>query len=310
LTSNADAGAARPRILLTGRNGQVGGDLYPLLTSMGEVLATDRATLDLTDGNKIRERIEQFRPDVIINAAAYTAVDKAEREPELAHAINATAPGVLAEESARCGALLVHYSTDYVFDGTKLEPYVESDPINPLNVYGRTKAAGEQAIRNSGCDHLILRTSWVYSPRGSNFLLTILRLARERDELRIVDDQIGAPTSSEAIATATTQLLKQLLVRGRERFKESGTYHLTADGHCSWFEFANEIIRSIPDDGLRVRKVIGIPSSEYPTPARRPLNSGLNCSRIFQAFGIKTTDWRTALYSVLKSIHSLNLPSA
>lgn len=292
--------ATFPRILLTGKYGQVGGDLYPLLTKMGEVLATNRSRLDLRASEKIRECVRSFQPDVIINAAAYTAVDKAESEPEIAHAVNANAPGVLAEEAARCGALLIHFSTDYVFDGSKREPYLESDSVNPLNIYGRTKAAGEQAITQSGCAHLILRTSWVYSFRGSNFLLTILRLAREREELRIVNDQIGAPTSSQSIAELTAQVLKYCLKQTTSELTTKGIYHLTAAGHCSWYEFACEILRRASTQDFRVKKVSPIPSTEYPTPALRPLNSRLNCSKLVNAFGLNLMDWQTSLDSVVE----------
>lgn len=291
--------AIPPKILLTGRNGQVGGDLYPLLTKIGEVLATDRSSLDLTRPEKIRQCVRTFRPDVIINAAAYTAVDKAESEPELAHRINAVAPAVFAEEAAKWGALLIHFSTDYVFDGRKTEPYIESDAVNPLNVYGRTKAAGEEAITRAGCAHLILRTSWVYSRRGSNFLMTILRLAREREELRIVDDQIGAPTSTQSIAEASVQALRHCLARNR--FTESGIYHVTATGSCSWYRFASEIVRSAEIEGSRLRRLLPIPSSEYPTSAIRPLNSRLSCSKIRNAFGIRMPAWRVSLSAVLNA---------
>lgn len=292
----------RPKILLTGKNGQVGGDLHPLLMDLGEVFATDRATLDLTRPETIRECVRAFRPDVIINAAAYTAVDKAESEPELAHSVNATAPGVLAEEAFRCGALLIHYSTDYVFDGTKADPYIESDPASPLSIYGRTKVAGEQAIAKSGCDHLILRTSWVYSPRGSNFLLTILRLAREREELRIVNDQIGAPTSSECIAEATVHVLRQVLSSDKSDWASvAGTYHMTASGEVSWFGFAREIIGQC-DSAVRTKNIIAIPTSEYRSAARRPLNSRLDCSKISHTFGVKLLPWQTGLPSVLQVI--------
>ena len=294
--------APHPRILLLGRNGQVGGDLQPLLAAFSELLATERASLDLTRPDTIRECIRAFRPDVIVNAAAYTAVDKAESEPEIAATINATAPRVLAEEARRRGALLIHYSTDYVFDGTKVEPYIESDRVNPLNVYGRTKAAGEEAIKSVGCNHLIFRTSWVYSLRGSNFLLTILRLARERDELRIVDDQVGAPTSSELIAHATVDALKQWLSDGdATRSNKNGLYHLTSSGHVSWFGFAEEIIRLSGNNSLRVKKITPIPSRDYPTPAQRPHNSQLDCSKLRTSFGIEMPAWQSGLSSVLAS---------
>lgn len=297
---NSRSQTGRPKILLTGKNGQVGGDLHSLLTHFGEVFVTDRATLDLTQPQKIRDCVRAFRPNAIINAAAYTAVDKAESEPELAHSINATAPRVLAEEALRCKALLIHYSTDYVFDGIKAGPYIESDPTNPLNIYGRTKVAGERAIANSGCDHLILRTSWVYSPRGSNFLLTILRLARERDELRIVNDQIGAPTSSECIAEATVHVLRQMLTSDKSHWaRVTGTYHMTASGEVSWFGFAREIISQC-DCAIRPKSIVPISTTEYPSPARRPLNSRLNCSKIAKTFGVNVLPWQTALSSVLQ----------
>jgi dTDP-4-dehydrorhamnose reductase len=288
--------------MLTGKTGQIGGDLLALLSEFAEVLATDRSSLDLTRPEKIRECVASFRPDVIINAAAYTAVDKAETEPELSAAINTSAPSVLAEEAARTGALLIHYSTDYVFDGAKTEPYVESDPVNPLSVYGRTKAAGEDAIRATGCDHLIFRTSWVYSARGSNFLRTILRLASEREELRIVDDQIGAPTSSRLLATATIAVMKQELQNPASRSATSGTYHLTASGHCSWFDFANEIVGKCDRERFRVKKVLPIPTSAFPTPARRPHNSRLHCSKLGRVFNLKMPGWIDGLNDVVAQL--------
>lgn len=290
---------ACPRILLIGKNGQVGGDLYPLLTKIGEVLATDRSALDLAQSESIRECVRSFRPHIIINSAAYTAVDKAESEPDLAYAINGTAPGVLAEEALRSKALLVHYSTDYVFDGKKSAPYEESDPISPLNAYGRSKAAGEEAITGSGCAHLILRTSWVYSLRGSNFLRTILRLSQEREELRIVDDQIGAPTSSPSIADTTAQILRESLSRTSVEHNRSGIYHLTSSGQCSWYGFANAILEHAPPGG-KLKRLVPIPSVEYPVPARRPPNSRLNCSKIFDVFGVRIADWRVSLSCLLE----------
>lgn len=290
---------AFPRILLTGKNGQVGGDLYPLITKIGEVLATDRSTLDLSRAESIRECVRSFRPEIIINAAAYTAVDKAESEADLAYAINGTALGVLAEEAIRGKALLVHYSTDYVFDGKKSAPYEESDPISPLNAYGRSKAAGEEAIAATGCAHLILRTSWVYSLRGSSFLRTILRLSQEREELRIVDDQIGAPTPSKSIADTTAQILRESLSRTSVEHNRSGIYHLTSSGHCSWYGFAKAILEHAAHGG-KLKRVVPIRSSEYPVPAQRPLNSRLNCSKIFDVFGVKMADWRVSLSSLLE----------
>jgi dTDP-4-dehydrorhamnose reductase len=225
-------------ILLTGKNGQVGWELQRTLQPVGKVAAFSHAGLDLADAAAIRSKLDEVRPDVIVNAAAYTAVDKAESEPELAHEVNAVAPALLAQEAARRGALLIHYSTDYVYDGAKAAPYVESDKTNPLGAYGRSKLAGEEGIRASGCDHLIFRTSWVYAARGANFLRTILRLAAEREELRIVMDQIGAPTWARLIAEATALALRQALRERSGGQFESGVFHLTAAGETSWHGFA------------------------------------------------------------------------
>jgi len=279
-----------PKILLTGRSGQVGRDLYPILSQLGDVFAPDRNALDLSKSEHIRDCIQTFCPDVIINAAAYTAVDKAEADRELAHVVNAVAPAVFAKEAEKSGALLIHYSTDYVFDGTKQEPYIESDATNPLNTYGRTKLAGEEAISESGCNYLILRTSWVYSSAGSNFLLTILRLAKEREELRIVNDQIGAPTYSGSVADATAEILEQYFAEPPAVLEKSGIYHATASGACSWFEFAAKIIEHASSGHLQLKKLIRITTHEYPTAARRPLNSRLNCSRIVSHVQLASTN--------------------
>jgi len=273
------------RILLTGRNGQVGWELLKALAPLGEIVAPDRARLDLRDPARTREAVRGANPDVIVNAAAYTAVDQAESEREAAFALNAAAPGVLAEEAKRSGALLVHYSTDYVFDGSKPAPYVEEDEPNPINVYGASKLAGERAIAAAGCRHLILRTSWVYGPRGSNFMLTMLRLARERPELRVVDDQVGAPTSSLAIARATAQLLRP---------GAHGTYHLSAAGRTSWCGFARAILARA---GIAT-PVTAIRSEDYPAPARRPRNSRLNCARLRADFGLTLAPWEEQLAEV------------
>jgi len=277
------------RILLTGGSGQVGWELRKTLAPLGEVAAPGRADLDLRDPARIREAVRASNPDAIVNAAAYTAVDKAESEREAAFAMNATAPGVLAEEAKRNGALLVHYSTDYVFDGAKPTPYVEEDEPNPLNVYGASKLAGERAIAASGCRHLILRTSWVYGPRGSNFLLTMLRLARERPELRVVDDQVGAPTSSLAIARATAQVLRP---------GAHGLYHLSAAGQTSWCGFARAILARA---GLAT-PVRAIRTEDYPTPARRPRNSRLNCARLRADFGLALAPWEEQLAEVTLAV--------
>lgn len=271
------------RILLSGRNGQVGWELERTLASLGDVTAVDRARFDLADPDRIRAFVRELKPDLLVNAAAYTAVDKAESETELATVINGSAPGLLAEECKRLGALLVHYSTDYVFDGTNPAPYVENDPPKPINAYGRSKLAGEQAIQAVGGRHLIFRTSWVYGLRGGNFLLTMQRLARERDELFVVNDQIGAPTWSRMIAEASALIIAS----GRA----NGLYHLSASGHTSWHDFAERILSSLDWSG----KLHAIPSSNYPLPAVRPANSRLCCDRLARDTGIRLPGWEQCL---------------
>ena len=279
------------RILLTGKTGQLGWELERTLPPIGEVIAFGRAELDLADKDQIVSVVRSARPDVIVNAAAYTDVDRAEREPELAHAVNATGVATLAEEAKRAEILLIHYSTDYVFDGTKDEPYVEEDHPNPLNAYGQSKLAGERAVRDIDGAYLILRTSWVYAPRGRNFLLTIRRLLREREELRVVSDQTGAPTSAAALALATRELI---IRHGVGVLSDaSGLYHMTAGGFTSWHGFATEIAR-LENIGRPVR-IIPITSSEYPTPARRPRNSRLSNEKLLQTFGIVLPHWEACL---------------
>jgi dTDP-4-dehydrorhamnose reductase len=293
-----------PKLLLIGKNGQLGHDLLPLLERISKVTAVDRSSLNLAVPDEIQRCVRSLRPDIIINAAAYTAVDKAEAEPDVARAINAIAPGVLAQEATVAGSILIHYSTDYVFDGTKSVRYVETDPISPVSVYGKTKAEGEEAIRNSGCRHLIFRTSWVFSNRGSNFLLTMLRLARERDQLRIVNDQIGAPTSSESLARATVEVLQNI---HRAEVPEShfGTYHMTASGETSWFGFATEIFRQGSTLlALKSPKLHPITTAEYPTPAKRPLNSRLSCEKLKETFGVGLPSWQNCLTSVFTTLSS------
>jgi dTDP-4-dehydrorhamnose reductase len=303
----------KPAILLIGSNGQVGSDLSEILPRIGEVTALDRQSLNLTQPDEIRRAIRACRPAWIVNAAAYTAVDKAESEESLARAINAEAPRVMAEEAKTIGACLIHYSTDYVFDGTKTTPYVEDDPANPQNAYGRTKLEGERAIRDSGAAHLIFRTAWVYTTRGRNFLLTILRLATQREELRIVRDQLGAPTLSGEIARATVSVLAKISggQPGAPSLPEvSGIYHMTAEGETSWYEFASAIVekaKTAPHldwlasatGGLPVitRRVIPIASSEYPTPARRPAYSVLSNARLNRVFSVQLPNWREQLDS-------------
>ncbi len=294
------ASFSAPRILLTGANGQVGWELRRTLSCLGEVVALDSKALNLADAAAVRQKLREIAPSLIVNPAAYTAVDKAESEPELAHAVNAVAPGVLAEEADKLGALLVHYSTDYVFNGSGAEldsgearPWREDDACDPINVYGATKLAGERAIQATGCRHLIFRTSWVYGARGNNFLLTMRRLMRERPELKIVADQIGAPTWCRDLAEATALVLSQMVLPD-SRFDQTqawGIYNMTNAGETSWHGFA-EAIQAL--DGSNAR-LLPIPSSEYPTPARRPLNSRLNNDKLEQTFGIRLQDWRAAL---------------
>lgn len=279
------------QILITGKNGQVGGEFTRLYHSRSDVILAGRDECDLSSEQSIRNLVRRVQPNVIVNPAAYTAVDQAEREPELCFAINAAAPRVLAEEAARLGALLVHYSTDYVFDGEKPEPYLESDAIHPVSVYGASKAAGEAAIAETACRYLVLRTSWVYRAQGKNFLRTMLRLGAERPELRVVDDQIGAPTSAAAIAAATAQLLQQ------HPSPPSGIYHMTAAGSTSWCGFAREIFSSgvLPNPPV----VHAIPTSDYPTPAKRPANSVLSNDKFGRAFGFHLPHWKQQLEVVL-----------
>ena len=292
------------KILVFGRVGQVGWELRHKLACLGQVTALEYPEVDFSKPDLIRTAVRAADPVVIINAAAYTAVDKAESDPELATAINASAPGVIAEEAKRLGSLLVHYSTDYVFDGAKPSSYVETDTPNPINVYGKTKLAGDQAIQSVGGDYLILRTSWVYGARGNNFLLTMLRLAQERAELRIVDDQIGAPTSSECIAQATANLLAQLLVpAGGGLQGRSGIYNLTNSGETSWCGFARSFLtKSAGTFGFKVPNLIPITTSEFPRPAKRPVNSRLSCQRVEQTFGVIMPHWEHALSLVLDTL--------
>ena len=297
------------RILLTGVHGQVGTDLLPLLQPLGEVIAASRAECDLASPEAIRKLVTAVRPDVIVNPAAYTAVNDAEAHRELAYAINATAPGVLAEEARKAGAMLVHYSTDYVFDGAKPGAYTEDDVPAPLNVYGASKLAGERAVAAAGGRFLVLRTSWVYGAHGNNFLKTILRLAAEREELKIVDDQVGAPTSSLQLAQATARLVSQLSARTEPEFP-SGLYHATADGSVSWCGFARAIVETMKAESfraeagepLRVRQILPIRSEEYPTPARRPLNSILSNQKFEHTFGFRLESWQQGLADIVREI--------
>jgi dTDP-4-dehydrorhamnose reductase len=284
------------KILICGRNGQVSQELQASLAGLGSLVVLGRNRLDLAQPAQIRQQVRQVAPDLIINAAAHTAVDQAQSEPELAFAINAIGPGILAEEAASLGVPLIHYSTDYVFDGSKHEPYVESDAPNPLGVYGASKLAGEQAIAAVHEQHLILRTSWVYSTHGRNFLLTMQRLLQEKPELRVVADQIGAPTWAGSIAHSTRALIERWQAGQPGAW---GTYHLTAQGQTSWFGFAQAIGNALRDQGKPCATLLPIPSSDYPTPAARPLNSRLDCSRLQREWGVSQPDWQTALHECL-----------
>lgn len=284
-----------PTILVTGVNGQVGFELLRSLQGLGRVVACDRSMLDLSDLDRVRSVVRELKPSIIVNPAAYTAVDKAETDVDAARRLNAEVPCAFAEEAARVGAALVHYSTDYVFDGTKEGAYVETDATNPQNVYGLTKLEGEQAIAATGCAHLILRTSWVYGRRGKNFLLTMLKLGSERPELRVVADQVGAPTWSKTIATATAHIVAQALAADDADWwaQRSGVYHFTSAGATSWHGFAEAIFAQAM--GEHAPKVLPIPASDYPVPAKRPSNSRLSHDKLTEAFGLRLPDWADAL---------------
>ena len=299
------------KILLTGVNGQVGWELRRSLMTLGQVIPASREggkgilTLDLSNLDSIRSVIREVQPQLIVNAAAYTAVDRAESEPGLAMAVNGIAPGVIAEEAKCCGASIIHYSTDYVFDGTKGSPYVETDPTNPLNVYGRSKLAGELAIGSVGVPHFIFRTSWVYGLRGKNFLLTMLKLAQERSELKVVSDQIGSPTWSMTIAQATAQILVQSLNQSAAQEAgdcsewmslRSGVYHLTSTGETSWYGFAKLIFELTSGSEARsLMSVLPIGSEFYPSPVNRPNYSLLDVGQVERSFGLRLPGWDDAL---------------
>lgn len=294
--------SSRPRILIVGAAGQLGRQLKRGFADEGEIIAYDHTTVDLAIPDQVRQMVRRNSPDVILNAAAYTAVDRAESEPEQAMSINALAPGILAEEALRTGALLVHYSTDYVFDGSKSEPWAEADLPNPLNTYGRSKLVGEEAICRVGGRSLIFRTSWVYGPQGSNFLLTMLRLGHERSRLNVVDDQYGAPTTTLELADATRTIVAGVL---ESQFGSpddwAGIYHMTCAGYVSWFGFAQAIFtRSRSRLEGKVPTILPIPSLQYPTPARRPQNSILSNEKLRARFGISLAPWEEALDEVLR----------
>jgi dTDP-4-dehydrorhamnose reductase len=286
------------KILLIGKNGQVGWELRRTLAPMAEVVAVDYPEINFTDVPALRQFVAATRPAVVVNAAAYTAVDKAETETELCRQVNVVAPGVLAEEAKKLGALMVHYSTDYIFDGTKTTPYIETDTPNPLGSYGRTKLEGDRAVKASGANHLIFRLCWVYGARGQNFMLTMQRLAREREKLRVVGDQFGCPTWSRMIAEATALALQQVLA-GADASKFNGEYHLAAGGQANWHEFASRIIELMPEAERKCRAVEKITTPEYPTPAKRPAYSVLDCGKLQKTFGLRLPDWEASLRQVL-----------
>ena len=298
------------KILLLGKNGQVGWELQRSLAPLGEVTALDRYSTDFCGdlGNLagLRETVQRLRPQVIVNAAAHTAVDKAESEPELARLINATAPGVLAQEAHKLGAWLVHYSTDYVFDGSGSQPWVETDTPAPLSVYGHTKLEGEQLIAQHCQKHLIFRTSWVYAARGGNFAKTMLRLARERERLTVIDDQWGAPTGAELIADVTAHAIRQVQQRPVGPHDEAGIYHLAASGHASWNSYAKHVLsqalQARPAIELVAKEVAPVLTSAFPTPARRPHNSRLNTQKLQAAFGITLPHWQQGVARMLAEI--------
>lgn len=294
------------KILLLGPNGQVGWELQRSLAPLGELVALDRHSTeaeggcgDLSQLDRLRQTVLALRPDVIVNAAAHTAVDKAESEPELAHTLNALAPGVLAQAAHSLGALLVHYSTDYVFDGSGSTPWLEASPTGPLSVYGTTKLDGERAIQTSSCRHLIFRTSWVYAARGGNFAKTMLRLAAERERLTVIDDQFGAPTGADLIADVTAHAIRQVL----QRPQDAGTYHLAAAGETSWHGYARCVLDTArtlrPDQPLKAQEVAPVPTSAFPTPAQRPHNSRLNTTRLQQTFGLVLPHWQQGVNRML-----------
>jgi dTDP-4-dehydrorhamnose reductase len=313
-------GEVRERILVTGGSGQVGGELVRALAELGEIVAPSRSDLDLSDEASVRAMVRRVKPRWIVNPGAYTAVDRAESEPELAYAVNATAVRALGEEAKTIGAAVVHFSTDYVFDGQGTAPYIESDPVHPTSVYGASKLAGEQELARSGAAHLIFRTSWVYGATGKNFLLTILKAARERDRLRVVADQHGAPTWSRDLARMTAHVIGECVQRstGLETHAGSdgsdalldavaqvgGVYHAAGAGETTWYGFAAEAVRQQAErtPAVRLAEIDAIATVEYPTPARRPANSRLDCRKLNETFGWNMMRWEESLRAVLAEL--------
>jgi dTDP-4-dehydrorhamnose reductase len=308
--SESPTTATNPRVLIVGNAGQLGRELEKIFTGYGPIVGVDRESVDLADAEKTRELVRRTAPDIILNAAAYTAVDRAESERDLAYAINAQAPRVLAEEAHRHDAIFVHYSTDYIFDGGKSEPkstpWIESDTPNPLNVYGASKLAGEQAVENTGGKFLIFRTSWVYGPHGNNFLLTMLRLARERDRLSIVDDQIGGPTTSIELARATHSIVTGILAGSFGAPEDwTGLYHMTCGGSVSWFGFAQAIFaRAAALLALKPPTLTPIATKDYPTPAARPRYSVLSNAKLHARFNVALLPWESALEETLQALRN------
>jgi len=296
------------KILLLGKNGQVGWELQRSLAPLGEVLALDRHSShfcgDLSQPERLAQTVLAYRPDVIVNAAAHTAVDKAESEPDLARTLNAHAPAALAQAAAQIGAWLVHYSTDYVFNGQGEKPWQETDATGPLSVYGQTKLEGEQAIVAACAKHLIFRTSWVYAARGGNFARTMLRLAAERERLTVIDDQRGAPTGADLIADITAHAIRQVM--GLPEASLAGIYHLVAGGETSWHGYASHVIAQArllkPEMGLKVTEISPVPTSAFPTPAKRPINSRLNTRKLENGFGLVLPPWQQGVYRLLTEI--------
>ena len=282
---------------MLGKDGQVGWELANALAPVTDTIALGRQELDLTSRDAVRDAIRGSRPHWIVNAAAYTQVDKAESEPDVAFAVNRDAVEVIAEEAKLLSAAVIHFSTDYVFDGNQREPYREDDATNPLNVYGKSKLAGEQVLAAVGIPSVVLRTSWIYGRRGNNFLRTILRLSEERDELRIVNDQFGAPTWCRDLATAAVGLMEKLSFVPEKLGESTGLYHLAASGETTWLGFAQAIMAAVGNSRVRV---IGIPSEQYPTPARRPRNSRLDCRKFAESFGIVMPEWSASLGNMVR----------
>jgi len=303
---NENQNGLEPVILITGASGQVGWELQRTMSHLGRIVAVDVNEMDLASADSIVNTIREIKPNIIVNPAAYTAVDTAEKEEALAEQVNAVAPGIIAEEAARIGAFLMHYSTDYVFDGSKSLPYTETDAPCPMNIYGATKLKGEQAIQASSVDNIIFRTSWVYAARGKNFLLSILRLAKERDELGVVDDQVGAPTWARLIAEVSTHALQQSLQERRAGDFESSIYNLVASGSTSWYGFTQEIVElartTLGMTDLKIKNINPIPGAQYPTLAKRPNNSCLNLSKVQNKFNIHLPSWQYSLKLCMKEM--------